>query len=408
MTENYVKNIAKSIASAQITKGGPVVLLQPENEYTYSSNGVTFPNKQYFADGEQMYRDTGIVVPFVSNDAAAKGYFAPGTGQGAVDIYGHDSYPLGFDCASPATWPDGALPTSFWSTHEQQSPTTPYTISEFQGGAFDPWGGNGFAKCTQLTGADFERVFYKNNYAASVRIFNIYMGYGGTNWGNLGHPGGYTSYDYGAPIAEDRTVAREKYSEIKLQSSFLHASPAYLVAKGSNPIAGGWVNTADITTTQLTTNKTNFYVVRHTAYNTLSSTKYKLTLPTSRGNITIPQLNSSSLTLTGRDSKIHVTDYDVGGSNLLYSSSEIFTWQKYSDKTVLVLYGGDNEVHEFSFTGKKGAKVIEGSGAIIEPTKSGQLIVNWATSSKRQIVQDRKSTRLNSSHSGESRMPSSA
>jgi hypothetical protein len=27
---------------------------------------------------------------------------------------------------------------------------------------------------------------------------NFYMTYGGTNWGNIGYPGVYTSYDYGA------------------------------------------------------------------------------------------------------------------------------------------------------------------------------------------------------------------
>lgn len=45
---------------------------------------------------------------------------------------------------------------------------------------------------------EFERVFYKNNFAAGVTIFSLYMIFGGTNWGNIGHPGGYTSYDYGA------------------------------------------------------------------------------------------------------------------------------------------------------------------------------------------------------------------
>jgi hypothetical protein len=31
----------------------------------------------------------------------APGYVVNGTTEGDVDIYGHDSYPLGFDCASP-------------------------------------------------------------------------------------------------------------------------------------------------------------------------------------------------------------------------------------------------------------------------------------------------------------------
>lgn len=66
----------------------------------------------------------------------------------------------------------------------------------------------GWAKCMALLGPEFERVFYKNDYSFGVTIFNLYMTYGktsllsdlisfanltgGTNWGNLGHPGGYT------------------------------------------------------------------------------------------------------------------------------------------------------------------------------------------------------------------------
>lgn len=34
-TRNYVENVGKIIADAQITNGGPVVLFQPENEYTF-------------------------------------------------------------------------------------------------------------------------------------------------------------------------------------------------------------------------------------------------------------------------------------------------------------------------------------------------------------------------------------
>jgi beta-galactosidase len=38
-------------------------------------------------------RDAGVIVPFINNDAAALAHDAPGSGVGAVDIYGHDSYP---------------------------------------------------------------------------------------------------------------------------------------------------------------------------------------------------------------------------------------------------------------------------------------------------------------------------
>lgn len=38
-------------------------------------------------------RNAGVIIPFISNDAGPDGNNAPGTGVGAVDIYGHDGYP---------------------------------------------------------------------------------------------------------------------------------------------------------------------------------------------------------------------------------------------------------------------------------------------------------------------------
>ena len=126
-------------------------------------------------------------------------------------------------------------------------------------------------------------------------------------------------------IAEDRTITREKYSEAKLEANFFRVSPAYLTAVPGNLSNGSFVNTDEIATTPLFGNLTNFYIVRHTAYNSLDSTSYRLEVPTSAGNVSIPQL-SPTLTLNGRDSKIHVTDYEVGATKILYTSAEIFTW----------------------------------------------------------------------------------
>ena len=428
-TENYVKNIAAIIAKAQITNGGPVILLQPENEYSQATPGTEFPNDDYFQAVENQYRDAGIVVPFISNDARPQGYEAPGTGNGSVDIYGHDSYPLGFDCANPYTWPDGALPTNFHTLHLNQSPTTPYSLVEFQGGSFDPWGGASFAKCTTLLNQEFERVFYKNDFSFGVTIFNIYMvfylsssaynlteykqTFGGTNWGNLGHPGGYTSYDYGAAIAEDRTVSREKYSEAKLLANFLQASPAYLTAIPGNGSNGSFVNTDQLAVTPLVGNVTSFYVVRHANYSSLVPTTYRITLPTNRGSISIPQL-SSELTLNGRDSKIHVTDYELGGSvNILYSTADIFTWKRYETMSVLILYSGLHERNEIAFTGATSYTTLDGSG-VQSQIKNGSLVLNWATTAEQKVVQVGYSLRVyllgkrfDSSHTAEKCIKSS-
>jgi hypothetical protein len=87
-----VSNVAKAIAGAQITNGGPVILYQPENEYAWSANGQTVPDGEYMQDVINQARNAGIVVPMISNDPAPNGDDVPGSGTGAVDIYGHDAY----------------------------------------------------------------------------------------------------------------------------------------------------------------------------------------------------------------------------------------------------------------------------------------------------------------------------
>ena len=54
-------------------------------------------------------------------------------------------------------------------------------MPEFQGGSFDPWGGPGYDACEVLTGPDFEDVFYKNNWAANIKMQSYYMFYGYAN-----------------------------------------------------------------------------------------------------------------------------------------------------------------------------------------------------------------------------------
>lgn len=90
--------------------------------------------------------------------------------------------------------------------------------------------------------------------------------------------------------------------------------------------------------------------------------------------------------LNGRDSKIHVTDYDVGGINLIYSSAEVFTWQKTGSKSVLVLYGGAGETHEFAVSSSLGGVTsIEGTGVKHERV-NGTTIVNFTVGPARRVV----------------------
>ena len=185
-------------------------------------------------------------------------------------------------------------------------------------------------------------------------------------------------------------MTREKYSEAKLEANFITASPAYLTANAGTTTNGSYTDTRDIAVTPILGNVTNFYVIRHSAYNTLASTEYKLNVGTSLGNVSIPQIGGS-LTLNGRDSKFHVTDYDIGGIDVVYSSAEIFNWEKYSSKTVLLVYGGAGETHETAFklstlsATNATATVTEGSGVQTQQ-RNGALILNWEVTPERKVV----------------------
>ncbi|RAQ71831.1 beta-galactosidase [Aspergillus flavus] len=395
--KNYMSTVGKIIADAQITRGGPVIMVQPENEYT-TWPGLTeeeFPsqmNREVMAFVAEELRAAGVEVPMAMNDNEVEGYFAPGTGLGEVDIYGIDAYPMRYDCAHPDVWPTYRFPYDWNILHEEQSPTTPFTIMEFQGGSGGGWGGVTEEGCAMLVNQEASRVVYKNNYSFGVKIFNIYMTYGGTNWGNLGYHGGYTSYDYGASIAEDRTLTREKYSEQKLQANFFKVSPAYLTATPGTGQNGSYTDNPRIAVTPLVGNgtKTNFYVVRHADFTFTGNARYRMTVSTSIGNVTLPQLHNTTLSLNGRDSKLHVTDYDVGGINMIYSSAEVLTWARALGSTrVLVLYGGEDEVHEVAFSRALSEPVIlDGptSGIIIEQQQAA-WVIQWRVTATPRVIQ---------------------
>ncbi|KAJ6787324.1 hypothetical protein PWT90_09298 [Aphanocladium album] len=383
-TDNYMANIGAIIAKAQITNGGPVILFQPENEYSYSTI-KPFPNKKYLQYVIDQARKAGIVVPLINNDSGPGGTGAPGTGEGSVDIYGFDSYPLGFDCAHPDVWPAGNLPTTLRETHMRLSPSSPFAIPEFQGGSYDPFGGYGFDQCYKLVNHEFSRVFDKNNFAGGVNIFNIYMIFGGTNWGNLGHPNGYTSYDYGASIREDRYIDREKYSEMKLEAQFMRVSPSYLETTPGDLTTALYSDNNNIAITPLLSKKTgNYFVVRHADYASHDTTTYTVMLPTSQGTLSIPQ-TGGKLTLSGRDSKFHVTDYPVGDHTLLYSTAEIMTWQKFDNQTLVILYGGPGELHEFAVKDAIGVDSSNGSKMTYKQRNSS-VIVQFEPTPERQVI----------------------
>ncbi|MET8452158.1 beta-galactosidase [Streptomyces sp. NPDC005209] len=207
-SDEWQTRIDAIIKRHQLTNGtGSVIEYQVENEYYHGSAA----GRTYMKHLEDKAKADGITVPLVGNN---NGTF--NSGDAALDVDGADSYPQGFDCSNPTKW-NGVPDISY-----DHVPGKPLMTAEFQGGAFDPWGGPGYDKCAQLINDQFADVFYKQNIAVGATSQNFYMTYGGTNWGWLGMPQNYTSYDYGSAIRENRQLD-PKYDQDKLIGYFTQA-----------------------------------------------------------------------------------------------------------------------------------------------------------------------------------------
>ncbi|KAF9526883.1 glycoside hydrolase family 35 protein [Crepidotus variabilis] len=383
----YIKTVGQKIADNQITKGGPVILVQSENEYS-SWKSPYAEDKQYEQRLKQAFIDVGITVPITTNDAHPNGHYT------SVDVWGYDSYPNNFDCSHPTTWSAAAVPENFWSAHLQYTPNIPNAVYEFQGGAFDGWGGSGYETCAILTGSDFERgmglsiisgwsfsdMILSLLQERNCHVYDLFESLHGV----------YTSYDYGSAITEDRRL-RDKYYELKLIGQFLAVSPAYLTMRPQNigSSQGKFTGNQALKTTQLLDvvgNQTAFYVVRQTDASLNSAQKYTLTVSTSIGNVIIPSIGGS-LTLNGKDSKIHLVDYLAGTTALVYSSAEISTWETIDGKDVILLYGGTGELHETAIKTSSTPTVVSGSGTIKTKSLSGGVLAIQYITSGQTVVQ---------------------
>ena len=244
--DQWLTEVDRIITRHQLTKGGGSVIgYQVENEYY---NGST-AGRAYMQHLEDKARADGITVPLLGNH---NGVF--NSGAAALDVDGVDSYPQGFDCSNPTTWRGVPNIASGYSADK------PLTSPEFQGGAFDPWGGPGYDKCAQLINDQFANVFYKQNIAVGVTMQSFYMTYGGTNWGWLGMPQNYTSYDYGAAIRETRQ-ADPKLAEDKL-IGYLTQAAAPLTR--TSPTRSASANPAIVDTARINPDDgTQFHTLRH-------------------------------------------------------------------------------------------------------------------------------------------------
>ncbi|MFF1925595.1 beta-galactosidase [Streptomyces sp. NPDC058221] len=348
----WLKAVNGIIGRHQITDGGgSVIAYQVENEQIdNSAKHIDYIEKLQGAVVEQ-----GITVPLFHNDYGnGHGWNVPGgPGGSQLDLYAFDTYPLGFDCAGAR----GRL-SDFEAGVRGHSPTTPVFIAEGQGGAFTAWGRDFQTdECAEFTDEAFTRQFAVNNVANGVTMFNSYMEYGGTNWGWTGDPGsGFTSYDYGAAISENRAIT----SKLAVQKEFGYlqnavkpiasaeaaAAPPVTVTGGGPVKAQQRISTEDAGGTSVSGNGMRLITLRHPDSNdtTTSRVTFPLdpadpdALPEDAVYPRVPQKPGTAVTVDGRDATTLVADYAFGAHRLVYSTSQVLT-RLNAGRDLLVLDG---------------------------------------------------------------------
>ncbi|KAF4814695.1 putative beta-galactosidase B [Colletotrichum siamense] len=363
----YMSSVAELVAPYQIHKNGTVINFQIENEYPqqWTNQNEKIPNYNsvdYMEDLKAVAVNNGIEIPLTHNDISgyiswASDYDTVGAG-GNVDVHGYDSYPLCWSCnpdqCSSGSSGDWVL-LDYQPDFQRSSPSNPMFSPEFQGGKVVPIAGYPDG-CADTVGADFRNLYYRHNIDQRMTAFILYMTYGGTSWGWLGVPFLGTSYDYSAPIAEDRSL-RDSFYEIKNLALFTRVAQDLAktdrIGSGSN-----YTTNPSVSATELHNPDTDarFYVVRHTDSKSDESVTFQLHVNTSAGPLTVPQI-APATSLKGHVAKILVSDFPIGQDKLLYSTAEVFTYAVIDEKPTLVLWVHPDESGEVCFTGSHQGKL---------------------------------------------------
>ncbi|MFD9903725.1 beta-galactosidase [Streptomyces sp. NPDC059063] len=178
----YIERIAPVVRPLLVANGGPVLMVQVENEYGSFGNDST-----YLGEIRQAWLDAGVPGPFYTQDGLAQVKVnrtnVPG---GAIGLSDGDAAAIA-DC-------------------RRSFPAVPAFIGESWAGWFTAWGDSAFGG----VGKDKSPVL--RGLMQSQLSFNIYMIHGGTSFGygaganaaddGSGYTPDITSYDYSAAITE--------------------------------------------------------------------------------------------------------------------------------------------------------------------------------------------------------------
>ena len=189
----FQKEVAEQVADLTITHGGPIIMVQVENEY-----GSYGTDKGYVGRIRDMLRrHFGPEVTLFQCDWSSNFL-----NNGLDDLVWTLNFGTGADIDSQ------------FAPLKEARPHTPLMCSEFWSGWFDKWGAAHETRPADDMIAGIDEMLSKGI------SFSLYMTHGGTNWGHwagANSPGfapDVTSYDYDAPISESGQIT-PKYLKLR-------------------------------------------------------------------------------------------------------------------------------------------------------------------------------------------------
>jgi beta-galactosidase len=187
----YINHLADQLRDLQITHGGPIIMVQAENEfgsYVAQRKDISLADhKEYSYAIKKMLLDAGFNVPLYTSDG--DWLFEGGTIAGALPTANGEENTVNLKKL----------------IKKYNGGKGPYMVAEYYPGWFDQWGADYTRVPDSSVVKDLER-FLKDTVS-----FNLYMAHGGTSFGfttganyEKAHEitPDITSYDYDAPISE--------------------------------------------------------------------------------------------------------------------------------------------------------------------------------------------------------------
>ncbi|HEX8463120.1 MAG TPA: beta-galactosidase [Abditibacterium sp.] len=206
----WLKEVGRVLGPLQVSKGGPILMVQVENEYGSYGNDA-----EYMGQLRQATLDGGFDVPlFACNPPGA-------LNRGRRD-----------DLFNVVNF--GSGPENGFRALRAVQPTGPLMCGEFYPGWFDTWGAPHHLGNTQGYLRDLEYMLKEGG------SFSIYMAHGGTTFGLW--PGAdqpfkpdTNSYDYDAPIRENGDVGEKFRLTRELMSKYLLPGETLPPIPANNP-----------------------------------------------------------------------------------------------------------------------------------------------------------------------------